>query len=222
VNGFLIYKRHKVGLGDRYLPFPYYQPKCAFLFGEEKMAKVINLIGQKFGRLKVIRQSGFDKWGHSLWQCKCDCGIEKVINQQCLRNGITKSCGCLRREISGDRKRLSPGLGSMRTIILSYKRNAKMREIEYKLTEEQFREITQRNCYYCGAKPNNTTKYKQYFGDYIYNGIDRIDNNRGYIIDNVVPCCHTCNQSKSSLTIQEFQDWIEKVYQNKQNWEKYQ
>ena len=180
--------------------------------GLKYIMKVINLIGQKFGRLDVIRQSGFDKWGHSLWLCRCVCGTEKVINQQCLRNGITKSCGCLRREVSGNHKRLSFGLANMRTIILSYKRNAKMRRIEYKLTEEQFAETTQQNCYYCGAKPNNVSKYKQYFGDYIYNGIDRIDNNKGYIIDNIVPCCHICNQAKSSLTLQEYKNWIKKSY----------
>ena len=64
---------------------------------------------------------------------------------------------------------------------------------------------------------NNLSGYN---GIYIYNGIDRIDNNKGYTIDNIVPCCHICNQAKSSFTLQEFQDWIEKVYQNKQNWKR--
>jgi hypothetical protein len=53
-------------------------------------------------------------------------------------------------------------------------------------------------------------KYAKY-GVYIYNGIDRVDNTRGYSIDNCVACCKQCNWAKRELPQQEFIDWIHRV-----------
>lgn len=57
-----------------------------------------------------------------------------------------------------------------------------------------------------------TLREQKFIEAYINNGIDRIDNNKGYTIDNVVPCCKMCNQAKNDYTLQEFQDWVEKIY----------
>ena len=54
-------------------------------------------------------------------------------------------------------------------------------------------------------------------GDYVYNGIDRIDNNKGYTIDNIVPCCAKCNYAKGKLTLQEFKELIEGIYNHRFN-----
>jgi hypothetical protein len=40
-----------------------------------------------------------------------------------------------------------------------------------------------------------------YYGKYVYNGIDRLDNTKGYTIDNIVPCCYKCNVLKKDFTI---------------------
>ena len=56
--------------------------------------KFIDLTGQKFGILIVIKYCGKNKWGQSLRLCKCDCGKQKIISGNSLRQGITKSCGC--------------------------------------------------------------------------------------------------------------------------------
>ena len=93
-----------------------------------------------------------------------------------------------------------------------YKNRAKKRGYIFDLTEEQFFSLTQKDCYYCGAKPNNISKYLGCSGDYLYNGIDRINNNGGYTIDNVVPCCKICNMAKNNLTLQEYKDWIKRSY----------
>ena len=50
------------------------------------------------------------------------------------------------------------------------------------------------------------------FGRYIYNGVDRKDNNLGYTIDNCVPCCHRCNSMKSNLSYQNFIQHISNIY----------
>ena len=54
-----------------------------------------NLIGQKFGKLTVESSAGTNKWKHRLWECKCDCGNIVIVDTSRLRNGHTKSCGCL-------------------------------------------------------------------------------------------------------------------------------
>lgn len=38
------------------------------------MSKIIDLSGQKFGKLTVINRVGKNKWGSTIWLCKCDCG----------------------------------------------------------------------------------------------------------------------------------------------------
>lgn len=43
------------------------------------MGKVIDITGQKFGRLTVIQQQGKDKYNNALWLCKCDCGNEITV-----------------------------------------------------------------------------------------------------------------------------------------------
>lgn len=59
--------------------------------------KIIDLTGQKFGRLTVIKRVE-NKDGYSVWLCRCDCGNERKIKGDNLRSGSTKSCGCLKAE----------------------------------------------------------------------------------------------------------------------------
>ena len=63
------------------------------------MPKKIDLTGQPFGRLVVIREAG-RKNGKVVWLCKCKCGAEVVVRSNDLRSEKTKSCGCLSRELS--------------------------------------------------------------------------------------------------------------------------
>lgn len=63
------------------------------------MPKLIDLTGKRFGRLIVIERCE-NKHKAPYWKCKCDCGNVCVIQGRKLRDGITKSCGCLHKEIS--------------------------------------------------------------------------------------------------------------------------
>ncbi len=63
------------------------------------MSKVIDLIEQQFGRLIVLQRADNSKRGQSRWLCRCDCGKKIIIQGGNLKNGHTKSCGCLRKEI---------------------------------------------------------------------------------------------------------------------------
>lgn len=60
------------------------------------MPRLIDLTGQRFGRLVVVGRDGSDKTGHVTWLCKCDCGKQILVCGRELRNGDSKSCGCLK------------------------------------------------------------------------------------------------------------------------------
>lgn len=65
------------------------------------MAKVIDVAGQKFGRLTAISNLGrvqYPRTRSYFWLCKCDCGNESVVGVSQLRDGSSLSCGCLRAE----------------------------------------------------------------------------------------------------------------------------
>lgn len=55
--------------------------------------KLVDLTGQRFGRLLVIEKASYSS-RVTYWRCKCDCGREKVIRRDHLIDGTTVSCGC--------------------------------------------------------------------------------------------------------------------------------
>lgn len=70
------------------------------------MANFIDITGQRFGRL--IAQC-YERQKFSAWRCRCDCGTDVVVLTNNLRRGTSQSCGCLRRELLGIRKRKHGG-----------------------------------------------------------------------------------------------------------------
>lgn len=60
------------------------------------MGRFIDLTGNTYGKLTVIRQEQIGNRSH--WLCKCECGNTKIVRGSCLRNGDTQSCGCLQKE----------------------------------------------------------------------------------------------------------------------------
>jgi len=172
-----------------------------------------DLIGMKFGRWTVIKKDK-NKKGSRSWFCKCDCGNHKVITSYSLVNGHSKSCGCLQKEKISQRFKKEFKMASFNRLYTRYKREAKARNLKFDLTKLQFNDITKKNCYYCGTNPQYIIKNEYQNGDYIYNGIDRIDNAKGYTVDNIAPCCGICNIAKRSMSKEEFLLWIERVYKH--------
>lgn len=64
----------------------------------------IDLTGEKFGRLTVVTRLENSKGGMSRWLCKCDCGKGTICYGSNLRRGLTKSCGCLAKELPNPKK----------------------------------------------------------------------------------------------------------------------
>lgn len=176
----------------------------------------IDLTGKKFGRLYVIKRISWEKGKEhrqARWLCKCDCGNFAIVTGWPLRNGRTKSCGCYKREKILQQK-IEPGKAIFNQLYNSYKIHSKRYKIKFSfdLTKNEFKKLTKQNCFYCNKKPSQILKSRHNNGDYIYNGIDRLDNRQGYIIGNCVSCCKVCNMMKKDLGIEEFLKYIETIY----------
>lgn len=65
----------------------------------------VDLKGQVFVRLKVLRFSHRNRHGQAYWACRCECGTELSVSGQDLKSGHTKSCGCLKREAAAENGR---------------------------------------------------------------------------------------------------------------------
>ena len=65
---------------------------------EAIMGALIDITGQRFGRLIVTKITPIRKDGTVCWRCRCDCGNSRIIRGSCLRYGMTLSCGCLQTE----------------------------------------------------------------------------------------------------------------------------
>lgn len=175
------------------------------------------MVGKKVNRLKVIKfleTRGNGKKKRRYWECLCDCGNTVVASTASINFGLVKSCGCLRVEVLRKNNTLPIGEASFNQLYKSYRKKAKEKNLDFLLTKDDFKTITMMNCFYCGRNPSNISKSRSETGDYVYNGIDRIDNRLGYTIDNTVPCCKRCNISKNNMEIGEFKEMIINIYEN--------
>lgn len=142
---------------------------------------------------------------NSYWLFKCQCGnVDKATGNSLQRSNNCKKC-------SMKNKRKEYGECSFNGLYLRYKHNAISRNLKFLLNKEEFKTLTKQNCYYCGTSPSEITKGKTAYGEYIYNGIDRIDSSLNYTIDNCVSCCTICNKAKNNLTKEQFSNWIARL-----------
>lgn len=156
--------------------------------------------GSVFGKLTVIQEAP-KRGDFRMFNTKCQCGNTKEVRGYSLITGNTKGCGCVNGHVVGDRL-ADPNEAAFNQLMSKYKGRARDYDREFQLTEEQFHSLTQQPCHYCGIQPSNVNKVSR--GSYTYSSLDRVNNNRGYSIDNVVPCCRKCNTAKRNRTIEEF------------------
>lgn len=103
---------------------------------------------------------------------------------------------------------LPPGEGATRHLYRVYEWKATKRSLCFTISLEAFKNLIHIPCYYCGLQPEQTL---QKYPGFIYIGVDRIDNRRGYEPGNVVSCCKICNAFKSSRTTQEFLNHVNRI-----------
>lgn len=170
--------------------------------------------GDRFYKLEVIKCTGSPRPGcHTMFECKCDCGNTVNVRGSGLLTSHIKSCGCQKIE-SARIKRVPRGRSSLKSCFTVYQGSAKIRNLDFSLSLDQFQKITSQKCFYCGVEPGNSHIRTRGNGSYVYNGIDRVDNKQGYINGNVVPCCKCCNYMKQTMGIDEFINHIKRIYKH--------
>ena len=156
----------------------------------------LDLVGKTFGDLEVLELKGFSKHRESLWNCSCNCGKPKcrkilVVAGSRLASGRTKSCG--NYDPTHYKKQSITYAEAQR--INNYKRKNPL----WGLTDLEAVELFHKPCYICSAEPQKGK----------FNGIDRLDNSKGYTIENSYPCCWPCNYSKHDISL----EMIKKLYE---------
>jgi hypothetical protein len=161
------------------------------------------MVGKTYGFWTVLESRPENKKG--MIKAQCLCGKIKIIRGRSIRNGESKSCGCKTKRIpTGIR---TPGSNpAMNGIYSLYRSKSKRQGILFELNINEFKYLTSLNCFYCNAVPAN--KNVKTTCEYIYNGIDRVDNSKGYNINNCVPCCYICNTHKAAVT----KEMVVKIY----------
>lgn len=180
-----------------------------------------NIAGNTYGRLTVNEYSHkHEVQRASYWKCTCACGNNVVVRQSSLSGGTSKSCGCLQKELASKiilkeiKRRTKPyGVAAQNNIFAGYKKDAKRRKYVFKISKSDFLNLTKKNCYYCNAAPSQVRKNKRWNGSYTYNGIDRKNNDIGYITSNVVSCCKKCNVAKMAMSEDDFMKLIKNIYE---------
>ena len=183
-----------------------YKTKCEC----EKTNEHDKIVGQTVFNITVIQKIYDDKFNPK-YRCICNtCKEYKIITYETLKNKKGKFRGCV-----------CPSLNiksSQNYVYTAYKIAAKKRGYAFDISFEYFIELCEKPCFYCGKEKSNVRKVDDKFkAEWFYNGIDRKNNNLGYINNNVVSCCKLCNKIKSALDYNEFIDHIYNIRDNMEN-----
>lgn len=147
------------------------------------MSKLIDLTGQRFGRLVVVQKAPA-KHGvtNAVWLCKCDCGNEVAVRSTSLRTGGCKSCGCFRSEYFQS-KMTHHGKSTIRIARIWYEMKARC----FCRTNHAYENYGGRGITVCDEWRNNFEAFYEWAMTHGYSEeltIDRIDNDKGYSPDN--------------------------------------
>lgn len=185
---------------------------------------IIVKLGDKFGDLEVIDETwiyfedglGENKTKRKGFKCRCKCGSEYYYRIGSLVHNYINSCKhCAYKKRPQSIIRFT---NEERLYNLSIIRRCKATDgrIENNLPIEEFLEIVNKDCYYCGEPPrkldylnNNKIVLR---GEMYANGVDRLDSKGHYDKQNCVPCCKECNTMKMQMDINEFLNKIEVIY----------
>lgn len=173
-------------------------------------------LGDLFGHLEVQSVYRDTKNQRYMTVCKCDCGqTRESVSVRNLQRGVTTHCGCLTKETRGKSSRKAFGFSLRNRVLSSYKRNAKTKNLLFELTDAQAITLFADICHYCGALPRKTIIKPNHYGEFVYNGIDRLDNSLGYTTDNCVTCCFVCNYLKGKYNDKDFLALIAQIYNHR-------
>lgn len=183
--------------------------------------------GKRYGMLVAIRFTGKTTTAPSgstkrIWLLRCDCGkeVEKTTQSLCNWQRLPEHkrgnahCGCQSKH----------GVDSIAYEIY---------QMEYSdgdISFEKFLELSRQECFHCGSKVQDSGSNKlrrviklvngkrtttdNIACSFQYHGLDCIDNSKCHTLDNVVPCCWSCNNLRGSREISAFLEQINKIVNN--------
>lgn len=152
---------------------------------------MLDLTNKKFGRLSVIKRFGKDKYNNIIWECRCQCNnIVHAITRN-LKNGNTKSCGCLQKE----KLKLTHIMNTKHGHYKNGKESKIHRTWEAMLNRcnnpnnKDYKNYRGRGITVCYRWSNKKNGFKNFLEDMgeppsKYHSIDRINNNDGYYKEN--------------------------------------
>jgi hypothetical protein len=170
-------------------------------------------IGDKVGRLTIIKYAGYDHANKLLVECKCDCGKLKITRINNIGRK-TNSCGCYKAEMI--KERMGKPIEHLATV--SMLNACKGRKLGCDLSYEEIKKIIFSTCFYCEKTAEEvgglyTRPIKD--GRSVKRlGIDRVDNSKGYFRDNIVACCKECNYIKRDHDVSSLITRLEKFLIN--------
>ena len=169
-------------------------------------------IGDVYTRFTVVEEP-FSKRNASgkcerFVKCQCSCGTIKVVSLNKLRMKKTLSCGCYNKE-RASKKKLSDEDRVKNSLFTEYKTSAKQRNLDFDLSSETLFSKVHENCTYCGNPPSKPHRECESF---LYNGLDRIDNDIGYVETNITSCCYICNKMKGNLSSEDFLEHLNNIF----------
>ncbi len=153
-----------------------------------RMSTVMDLTGQRFGRLVVVERAENDSHNKARWRCRCDCGKETLAMAKSLRSGSKKSCGCLEAENRAAIKtRGGCDVIHGATDTRLYRIWWAMKTRCYNKNHRSFPNYGGRGITVCAEWLHDFTAFQKWSMAHGYAddlSIDRIDNDRGYSPDN--------------------------------------
>jgi len=144
------------------------------------------------------------------WKCKCVCGNVCYIRSSQLTKKLRTDCKNCSKKRQTRKQTLPLQQSTFNRIYRTYKRQAKYCKRVFDISKEEFQNIINKDCAYCGSPP------LQYSDGYKRNGIDRIDSDKGYTKQNIAPCCEMCNHAKSYHPKDKFLSWALQLYKYQQ------
>ena len=177
-----------------------------------KAKNCIDLTGQQFGNLRVLREEGVRN-RQLTWLCKCDCGNEVIVRGSQLRGNRTKSCGCLRKnrcnwtgegEISG-------------SYWFSIKSHAKQRDRDLDIDLKYIWRLflrQQRRCALTGVELSFVSDYRNNKREQTAS-LDRIDSDKGYVRGNVQWVHKDINKLKQSFSEKRLIELCQMICENR-------
>jgi hypothetical protein len=167
------------------------------------MPALIDITGQRFGRLSIIRRAGRTSYRQATWECLCTCGVTIVATGSNLKSGTTKSCGCLKSATTVARnmsRRLA--YSAVRDDKLTYQVWQSMIARCYLRSHPSFSKYGQKGVYVCDEWRTSFENFIKYVGTRpsIGHSIDRFPNQTGNYAPGNVRWATSVEQARNRKT----------------------